>query len=287
MIAEEFSSDVIEFLAYNHIVHKSITILPIRTPLYGDLRNEVMEDLAVLTGGTFITPQSGLSLKSANLSHLGKAKKVIATSDTCTFVSGFGNKATVYTHVHGLTALMNEATSPADKKGFKERIGKIVGGISLIKVGGRTDSEIKERIDRFEDAINATSVAIDSGILPGRGIALLGASLKLNPDNILDEEMRIGYSIIKSSITQPFKEILTNASIDPESTLTVLEKGLATDPNYGMDLRTGVTGDMIKMGVVDPYLVVRSALENAYSITSLVLNTETLIVDHKENQGTN
>lgn len=285
IIAEEFAADVAELLAYNHYVKQAITVLPIRTPLYGDIRNDLMEDLAVITGGTFITPDKGVSLKSFNLDQLGRVKKIIATNDSTTFVEGFGTKEQVDLHVRGLNALMEDATTPSDKKSFKERIGKIVGGISVIRVGGQTDSEIKERLDRFEDAVNATSVAIDAGVLPGGGVALLGASFNLKHE-ASNPEIQLGYKIIKDSITEPFKTILGNAGIAySEEVESLMAEGLTTNPNYGMDLRGKVYGDMMKMGVIDPYLVTISALDAALSITSLVLNTETLIVDHQEKQG--
>ena len=278
IIAEEFSADVIEFLAFNHAVKQSITICPVRTPLYGELRNDLMEDLAILTGATFITPQKGISLKSLDVEkHLGKAKKIVASIDTTTIIEGFGKPETIQEYVKGLSTLMENSASPADKASYKERIGKIVGGVSLIKVGGQTDSEIKERIDRFEDAVNATSVAIESGLLPGGGVALLGASYSLDSTQIQDKDVQLGYEIIKNAILQPFRTILGNGNIPFEGHEKVISEKLKENPNYGMDLRNESYGDMIKMGVVDPYMVTISALEAALSITSLVLNTAALV----------
>lgn len=278
LIAEEFTPDVIEFLVYNHAVKQSLTVCPVRTPLYGDLRNDLMEDLAALTGATFITPQKGISLKSLDIDkHLGKAKKIIVSTDTTTIIEGLGTTAAVQEYVEGLSTLMENSASPSDKSSYKERIGKIVGGVSLIKVGGQTDSEIKEKIDRFEDAVNATSVAIESGLLPGGGVALLGASYSMDSTKIQDKDAMLGYEIIKKAILEPFRTILANGNISYETHEKTISEKLKENPNYGMDLRNETYGDMVKMGVVDPYMVTISALESALSITSLVLNTAALV----------
>ena len=242
-----------------------------KAPGFGDRRKAMLQDIAVLTGGEMISEDLGIKLENVTVQMLGKAKKVAITKDDTTIVNGAGKKPDIEARIGQIKQQIEDTTSDYDKEKLQERLAKLAGGVAVIKVGGATEVEVKEKKDRVDDALNATRAAVEEGIVPGGGVALLWASkaIKTKGDN---EDQEAGINIVRRALQAPIRQIAENAGV--EGSIVV---GKVTDqksPSYGYDAQTGEYVDMIQKGIIDPAKVVRTALQDAASVAGLLVTTE-------------
>jgi chaperonin GroEL len=275
IICEEVEGEALATLVVNKIrgVFKCAAV---KAPGYGDRRKAMLEDIAVLTGGKAIFEDLGIQLENVNLTDLGRAKKIKIDKDNTTIIEGAGKKDMIKGRVQLIQNELEKSTSDYDKEKLSERIAKLSGGVAKINVGGATESEVKEKKARVEDAMHATRAAIQEGILAGGGVALLRASEGLRPKDLSDDEL-VGFNIVLRACKAPIKQICDNAGEDGN---IVAAKVLETkDANYGFNAREGKFCDMVKEGIIDPTKVVRSALQNAASVSTLLLTSDALVAD--------
>ncbi|MBU1992212.1 chaperonin GroEL, partial [Patescibacteria group bacterium] len=266
-------------------------VLAVKAPAFGDRRKEMLKDIAALTGGKVISEEIGMKLESAELADLGEARKVVADKEKCTIIEGKGDKSAIEERISEIKVTLGKTTSDFDKEKLQERLAKLSGGVGVIKVGAATEIELKEKKHRIEDALNATRAAVEEGIVPGGGIALLNCIEALDALKIDDEDENIGIGIVKESLSIPLWQIAQNAGKSGDDIVKeVLAKkaGLKGDAkvNFGWDatykdFESGA-GDMIEKGIIDPKMVTRSALENAASIAGIFLTMEGAITDLPE-----
>jgi chaperonin GroEL len=257
-----------------------LKIAAVKAPGFGDRRKAILEDIAILTGGTVISEDLGIKLESVKLTDLGRAKRILIEKENTTVVEGAGKKSDIQGRVLQIRAQIEETTSDYDREKLQERLAKLAGGVAVIRVGGSTEVEVKERKDRVDDALNATRAAVEEGIVPGGGVALARASLilaKLKADN---DDQRFGLEIVRKAIQAPLRQIAANAG---EDGAVIAGKTLEKDDyNYGFDAQTGEFKDLVKAGIIDPTKVVRAALQDAASVAGLLVTTEALVVDAPE-----
>ena len=262
-----------------------LKVAAVKAPGFGDRRKSMLEDIAVLTGGTVISEDLGIKLENVTLEMLGKAKKVLIDKENTTIVEGAGKKADIVGRCKQLRAQIEETTSDYDKEKMQERLAKLAGGVAIIRVGGSTEVEVKERKDRVDDGLHATRAAVEEGIVPGGGVALARASLilaKLKADN---DDQRVGIEIVRKAVQTPLRQIAENAG---EDGAVISGKILDRDEyNWGFDAQTGEFKDMVKAGIIDPTKVVRSALQHAASVGSLMLTTEAMVAERQEKPAGN
>ncbi|NRH20746.1 chaperonin GroEL [Candidatus Gracilibacteria bacterium] len=275
IIADDIDGEALTGIIMNRI-KGVLTILGIKAPGFGDKKKEMLRDLAVLTGATLITDETGYKLENAHIEHLGQAKAVISTKDSTTIISGAGDKHLIDARVRELGAQLEASKSNYDREKLAERIAKLAGGIAVIKVGAASEVEMKEKKLRIEDALNATKAAVDEGIVAGGGVALLKASQVLKNADLTKEE-KVGADIVARALSYPVRQIADNAG--KEGAVVVNEVMKNTDPHYGYDAARDEYKDLVKAGIIDPTKVERCALENAISIAGMFLTTEALIVD--------
>lgn len=266
IIAEDIDGEALATLVLNKL-RGTFSVLAVKAPAFGDRRKEMLKDIAVLTGGTVISEEIGLKLDTAELSHLGEARRVVSDKDTTTVVGGKGDKKAIEARVDELKVLLSKTTSDFDKEKLQERLGKLAGGVGVIKVGAATEVELKERKLKIEDALNATRAAVEEGIVPGGGVALVRAMDALEGLKGDIDEMN-GIAIVKSALTRPLYQIAENAGKDPAEVLDEVLKGKAW---HGYDAAKDEYVDMQKAGIIDPKKVTRSALKNAASVAALFL----------------
>jgi chaperonin GroEL len=266
LIAEDIDGEALATLVLNKL-RGTFNVLAVKAPAFGDRRKEMLRDIAVLTGATVISDEIGLKLETAELAHLGEARRVVSDQDKTTIVEGKGDKSMIEARVDELKVLLSKSSSDFDKEKLQERLGKLAGGVGVIKVGAATEVELKERKLKIEDALNATKAAVEEGIVPGGGVALLRAMKALDELNGDTDEMN-GIAIVKGALERPLRQIAENAGKDPKK---VLEKVLAGKEGEGYDAAKDGYVDMIKEGIIDPKMVTRSALKNAASVASLFL----------------
>lgn len=277
IIAEDVEGEALTTLVVNKL-RGSLNVCAVKAPGFGDRRKEMLKDIAVLTGGTLISEELGRTLETADLSDLGQAKKITVDKDNTTIVDGAGNKDEVGARVHAIKAQIAETTSDYDKEKLQERLAKLDGGVAVISVGAPTETEMKEKKDRVEDALNATRAAVEEGIVVGGGAALVHASVKALTNVKVDHpEQEFGVAIIKRAIEEPLRQIALNAGM--ESSVVVNEVKSAKKTSFGYNAQTNHYEDLIEAGIIDPTKVVRNALQNAASVAGLMLTTETLIAD--------
>jgi chaperonin GroEL len=281
IIAEEVDGDALATLVVNVIkTQGAFKVCAVKAPGYGDRRKAILQDLAVLTGGDAIFEDLGLKLETVTLTQLGKAKKIKVDKDNTTIIEGGGKKDAIKARIASIQKELEKSTSDYDKEKLSERIAKLSGGVAKINVGGATESEVKEKKMRVEDAMHATKAAHQEGILPGGGTALLRASNGLKPGSDLTDDERVGYTIIVRACRSPIKQIVENAGGDGNVVVNdVLSKD---DKNYGYDARAGEGTDLMKRGIIDPTKVVRSALQNAASVATLLLTSDAMIADEQK-----
>jgi chaperonin GroEL len=241
----------------------------------------MLEDIAILTGGTAISEDLGIKLESITVKDLGQAKRIVVDKDNCTVVDGNGKKKEIEGRVAQIRAQVEETTSDYDREKLQERLAKLVGGVAVVRVGAATEAEMKEKKARVEDALHATRAAIEEGIVPGGGVALIRSIAAL--ENLkVDEEQQFGVNIIRRAIEEPLRMITTNAGLDAAIVVDKVKNGKG---NFGFNAQTEEYGDMIGMGVIDPTKVVRTALTNAASVASLMLTTDCMVAERPKKEA--
>ena len=279
ILAEDVEGEALATLVVNRL-RGGLKVAAVKAPGFGDRRKAMLADIAVLTGGQVISEDLGIKLENVTLDMLGKAKRVDIDKDNTTIVDGAGKKTEIKARVEQIRAQIEETTSEYDKEKLQERLAKLAGGVAIIRVGGATEVEVKERKDRVEDAMNATRAAVEEGIVPGGGIALLHATRGLEKIAVENDDQRVGVSIVRRAIEAPLRQIVENSGVDGAVVAgKLLEQ---KDPNYGYNAQTGEYCDLVKAGVIDPAKVVRVALQDAASISGLIITTEAMVADKPE-----
>lgn len=278
IIAEDLDGEALATLVLNKL-RGVFNVLAVKAPGFGDRRKEMLKDIAVLTGGTVISEEVGLKLESVELEHLGEARRVLADKDSTTIIEGRGDKKAIAARVEEIKVHLSKADSDFDKEKLKERLAKLGGGVGVIRVGAATELELKEKKLRIEDALNATRAAVVEGIVPGGGVALLMAGKVLEKMKSDDPDENTGINIIRSILSAPLAQIAENAGKKGE---VVVDKVLNSKEGIGYDAAKDVYVDMVKAGIIDPKMVVRSAVENAASVAAIFLTMEAAVVDIPE-----
>src|SRR5213595_1452760 len=282
LIAEEVEGEALATLVVNNI-RGILKTCAVKAPGFGDRRKAMLEDMAVLTGGTVISEELGLKLENATLKDLGRAKKVEAAKENTTIIDGAGDKKLIEARVKQIRVQIEEATSDYDKEKLQERVAKLAGGVAVIKVGAATEVEMKEKKARVEDALHATRAAVEEGIVPGGGVALLRARQAAGAVKGDNADQEAGIKLILRAVEEPIRIIVQNAGDEPS---VVVNAVLGGKGNYGYNAQNGQYGDMIEMGILDPTKVTRTALQNAASVASLMLTTEAMVAEApKEEAG--
>src|ERR1700741_1735250 len=281
IIAEDVEGEALATLVVNKL-RGTLRCAAVKAPGFGDRRKAMLEDIAILTGGKAITEDLGIKLENVKIEELGSAKKVTIDKDNTTIVAGAGKTGEIEGRIKQLRVQVEETTSDYDKEKLQERLAKLVGGVAVIKVGAATETELKEKKARVEDAMHATRAAVEEGIVPGGGTALLRCLPALEKLKLHDDEEAIGVNIVKRALEEPTRQIAQNAG--REGAVVVGRIRESKDENFGFNAETGEFGDMVKAGVIDPAKVTRLALQNAASIVSLMLTTEVLIADFKSEE---
>lgn len=280
IISDEMSNEVMGTLIQNKL-RGVLNVVCVKPPKFGEMREAWLEDIAALTGGVFINSKHGMALKDIETHHLGSAQKIKVDKDTTTIIGGTNNPDIIQNRVSSIRAELEKATSEFDKEKLKERIAKLTGGVAVIRVGASTEVEMKDKKLRLEDALAATRAAIDEGIVPGGGIALLNACDWL--DNlIVEKDYALGYQIVKVALRQPFENIVENAGLKGDETRATLATKIYDIKKCGYDVMSGQFVDMIENGIIDPAKVTRTALQNALSVATMIISTKVLIAEDKE-----
>ena len=280
VIAEDVDGEALATLVVNNI-RGIVKVCAVKAPGFGDRRKAMLQDLAILTGGQVISEEVGMSLEAASIDDLGSAKRVQITKENTTVIDGAGSKADIEGRVNQIRVQIEEATSDYDKEKMQERVAKLAGGVAVIKVGAATEIEMKEKKARVEDALHSTRAAVEEGVVPGGGVALvrcLGALEAVKGDN---SDQDVGVGIVKRAIEEPLRQIVANAGAEGS---VVLNNVAGKDGNYGYNAGTGEYGDMIEMGILDPTKVTRAALQNAASISGLMITTEAMVAELPEDK---
>jgi chaperonin GroEL len=285
IVAEDVDGEALATLVLNKL-RGMLNVLAIKAPGFGDRRKAMLQDIAILTGGTVITEELGKKLESTTLSDLGRAGKVVATKDDTTVVEGKGNAKAIKGRIEEIRVEIDKSTSDYDKEKLQERLAKLSGGVAIIRVGAATETELKEKKHRVEDALSATRAAVEEGIVPGGGVALINALGALDKVRMDGEDETIGVTILRRALEQPMRKIAANAGQDGAVIIETVRRMAKEqkNKNIGYDVLTGEYVDMIKAGIIDPAKVTRGALENAASIASMILTTEALITDVPEKE---
>lgn len=275
IIAEDIDGEALATLVVNSI-RGILKVVAVKAPGFGDRRSAMLEDIAVLTGGTVISSNVGLSLDKATLAQLGSAKKVEVTKENTTIIDGAGDAAAIENRVKNIRTQIEGASSDYDREKLQERVAKLAGGVALIKVGAATEVEMKEKKARVEDALHATRAAVEEGIVPGGGVALIRAKLAIKDIKGDNDEQNAGIRIVLRAMEEPLRQIVANAGDEP----SVVVNTVAQDEgNFGYNAQSAKYGDMVEMGVLDPTKVTRTALQNAASVASLILTTDCMVAD--------
>ncbi|MDQ3959353.1 MAG: chaperonin GroEL [Pseudomonadota bacterium] len=275
IIAEDIEGEALATLVVNNIrgIVKSAAV---KAPGFGDRRKAMLEDIAILTGGTVISEEVGLSLEKASLDDLGTAKKVLISKEETTIIGGAGDSRAIEGRVKQIRAQIEESTSDYDKEKLQERVAKLAGGVAVIKVGAATETEMKEKKARVEDALHATRAAVEEGIVPGGGVALIRALDDLGSLKGVNHDQDVGIQIARRAMEEPLRQIVGNSGEEPS---VVLNKIKESKGNFGWNAATGEYGDMVEMGILDPTKVTRTALQNAASIAGLMITTEAMVAE--------
>ncbi len=278
IIAEDIDGEALATLVVNKL-RGTLRVAAVKAPGFGDRRKAMLEDIAVLTGGTVIAEDAGYKLENATLESLGRAKRVVITKDNTTLVDGAGDQAGITARINQIKAQVDTTTSDYDKEKLQERLAKLSGGVAVLKIGASTEPEMKEKKARVEDALHATRAAVEEGIVPGGGVALVRAIAALDGLEGDNEDQKAGVQIVRRSLEEPLRMIVNNAGLEGS---VVVQKVKDGEGAFGFNARTEEYGDLLAMGVVDPTKVTRTALENAASVSGLLLTTQTVIVDMPE-----
>ena len=281
IVAEDVEGEALATLVVNNM-RGIVKVAAVKAPGFGDRRKAMLQDLAILTGGTVISEEVGLSLDTTTLEHLGNAKRVVLNKDNTTIIDGAGNQADIEARVLQIRKQIEDTSSDYDKEKLQERLAKLAGGVAVIKVGAATEVEMKEKKARVEDALHATRAAVEEGVVPGGGVALvraLQAISELKGDN---EDQNVGIALLRRAVEAPLRQIVANAGDEPSVVVDKVKQG---EGNYGYNAATGEYGDMIAMGILDPAKVTRSALQAAASIAGLMVTTEAMIAEIKDDSA--
>ncbi len=282
IIAEDIEGEALATLVVNKL-RGGLKVAAVKAPGFGDRRKLMLEDIAILTGGTVISEDLGMKLESVNIKMLGTAKRVTIHKESTVIVDGAGNKADVDARCAEIRGQMNEATSDYDKEKLQERLAKLAGGVAVLKVGGATEVEVKERKDRVEDALHATRAAVEEGVVPGGGVTLFYASKILDTLKGDNDDQQAGIKIVQKALYAPIRQLAENAGVDGATVVTKLSD--SKDKNFGFNAQTLEFVDMFKAGIIDPTKVVRTALQDAASVAGLIITTEVLIVDEPSDKN--
>jgi chaperonin GroEL len=280
IISEDVDGEALATLVVNKL-RGTLHCAAVKAPGYGDRRKEMLKDIAVLTNASVIAEELGLKLENVTLADLGQVKSIIIDKDTCTLVGGAGDKEKIKARIAEIRGQIESTTSDYDRDKLQERLAKLAGGVAVVKVGAATETEMKEKKARVEDALHATRAAVEEGIVPGGGVALIRAQAALAALDLKDEQ-RFGVNIIRRAIEEPLRQIAANAGEEGSIVVQKVREGKDT---FGYNAATNVYGDMIAMGVIDPAKVVRSALQNAASVASLMLTTEAIIAERPKREA--
>jgi chaperonin GroEL len=279
ILAEDVEGEALATLVVNKL-RGTLAVSAVKAPGFGDRRKEMLKDIAVLTGGQVVSEDLGIKLESIGINDLGQAKRITVDKDNTTIVDGAGKKNDIKGRIEVIRRQIEETTSDYDREKLQERLAKLVGGVAVIKVGAATEVEMKEKKARVEDALHATRAAVEEGIVPGGGVALLRAQAGLEKFEVTDEE-RVGVNIIRRAIEEPLRQISANAGVEGS---IVVDKVKSGKGSFGYNARTDEYGDLLAMGVIDPTKVVRYALQNAASVAGLMLTTEALIAERPKDE---
>src|SRR5476651_2057705 len=282
IIAEDVEGEALATLVVNKL-RGGLKVAAVKAPGFGDRRKAMLEDIAILTGGQAISEDLGIKLENVKITDLGKAKKILIEKENTTIVEGSGKKNDIQGRCGQIRAQIEETTSDYDREKLQERLAKLAGGVAVIRVGGSTEVEVKERKDRVDDSLHATRAAVEEGIVPGGGVALARASLILSKLKADNDDQRFGIEIIRKAIQTPLRQIAENAG---EDGAVIAGKTLENDTyNFGFDAQTGEFKDLVKAGIIDPTKVVRTALQDAASVAGLLVTTEAMIAERPEKKG--
>jgi len=275
IIAEDIEGEALATLVLNNM-RGIVKVTAVKAPGFGDRRKAMLQDLAILTGGTVISEEVGLNLEGVTLEDLGQAKRVVVTKEETTVIDGAGEEDTINARVDQIRAQMETTTSDYDREKLQERVAKLAGGVAVIKVGAATEVEMKEKKDRVDDALHATRAAVEEGVVAGGGVALVRAKQAIVELTAENQDQDVGISIARRAMEEPLRQICANSGDEPSVVLNSVEAGEAA---YGYNARTSEYGDMLEMGVLDPTKVTRSALQNAASIAGLLITTEAMVAE--------
>ncbi|HEU4618738.1 MAG TPA: chaperonin GroEL [Gammaproteobacteria bacterium] len=275
IIAEDVEGEALATLVVNNI-RGIVKVAAVKAPGFGDRRKAMLQDIAILTGGQVISEEVGLSLEKASLEDLGEAKKVQVTKENTTIIDGAGRPEDIKGRVEQINKEIEESTSDYDREKLQERVAKLAGGVAVIKVGAATEVEMKEKKARVEDALHATRAAVEEGVVPGGGVALIRALKGIESLKGANDDQNVGVNILRRAVEEPLRQIVANAGSDPAVVLNAVQAGKG---NYGYNAATGEYGDMVEFGIIDPTKVTRLALQNATSVAGLLLTTEAMIAE--------
>ncbi|MGH8294176.1 MAG: chaperonin GroEL [Steroidobacteraceae bacterium] len=275
VVAEDLEGEALATLVVNNI-RGILKVASVKAPGFGDRRKAMLQDIAVLTGGTVISDEVGLSLEKATLNDLGEAKKVVVEKENTTLIDGAGKQSDIKARIVSIRQQIEEATSDYDKEKLQERVAKLSGGVAVVKVGAATEVEMKEKKARVEDALHATRAAVEEGVVPGGGVALIRVQKALDKLETANEDQAVGVRILARSIEEPLRQIVENAGDDAAVILNKVKDGKGT---YGYNAASGEFGDLIEQGILDPTKVTRLALQNAASVSGLLLTTEVMVAE--------
>ena len=282
IIAEDIEGEALATLVVNKL-RGGLKVAGVKAPGFGDRRKAMLEDIAILTGGTMVSADLGIKLETVTINMLGRAKKVMIEKENTTVVGGAGKKADIQARIAQIKAQIEETTSDYDREKLQERLAKLAGGVAVLRVGGATEIEVKERKDRVDDAMHATRAAVEEGVLPGGGVALLRAIKALEKLKVHNDDQRTGIEIVKKALSWPARQIVINAGEDGSIVIgKILEKDAYA---YGYDAQTGEYGNLVSKGIIDPTKVVRTALQGAASIAGLLITTEAMVAEVPKKQN--
>jgi chaperonin GroEL len=280
IIAEDVEGESLATLVVNKL-RGTFTGVAVKAPGFGDRRKRMLEDIGILTGGELITEEMGLKLENTQLSQLGKARKVVVTKDTTTIIDGAGDPEAIKGRIKQIKQEIETTDSDFDREKLQERLAKLAGGVAVVKVGAATETEMKERKHRVEDALQATRAALEEGIVPGGGVALLNASEAVDLEGYEDPDERTGAGIVLRALEEPIRQIAENAGVEGS---VVVNKVRELKPGEGFNAATEEYEDLVKAGIIDPTMVTRSALQNAASIAKNILTTECVVAEMPEKE---
>jgi len=282
IVAEDIEGEALATLVVNKL-RGGLKVAAVKAPGFGDRRKAMLEDMAILAGGQVISEDLGIKLENVTLDMLGKAKRVRVEKENTTIIDGAGKKDDIQGRITQIKAQIEETTSDYDREKLQERLAKLAGGVAVIRVGGLTEVEVKERKDRVDDATHATRAAVEEGIVPGGGVALLYAAKALDRLTPEDNDQRVGINIVKRALQSPVRQVAENAGTD--GSIVVGKLLDSNDPNRGFDAQSGEYVDMVKAGIIDPTKVVRLALQNAASVAGLLVTTEAMVAEKPEKKA--